>query len=133
MEKPRLRLLGKPELVDSEGREVEGLKGVSLGLLAYLLLQDRPVGRDQLAGLFWPGAGSRHSRHSLRQLLHRLRAGLPEGIIRGSENLSASPDALSIDLFDFSALIRDHRPEEALDLWRGPFLSGFRRPESWEL
>ena len=109
------------------------MRGVPLVLLAYLLLQERRVSRDHLAELFWPGPHPKHSRQSLRQALFRLRGVLPEGTIKGSEELSASAHDLTTDIHQFHELIRDHRVGEALDLWRGPFLGGFGRPESWAL
>ncbi|MFC1575534.1 SUMF1/EgtB/PvdO family nonheme iron enzyme, partial [Gemmatimonadota bacterium] len=133
MARVRLNVLGPPELLDPRGRVIEEVRGVPLVLLAFLLLQKRPVSRDHLAGLFWPGPDPARSRHSLRQALFRLRSGLPKGTITGAEGLSASHQAIESDIQELFGHIREQQVEAALSLWRGPFLSGFRRSESWEL
>ncbi|HMN30270.1 MAG TPA: BTAD domain-containing putative transcriptional regulator, partial [Caldilineaceae bacterium] len=49
----------------------------TLPLWAYLLLNPNPVGRDQLAGLFWPEVSETEARSNLRRHLHDLRRALP--------------------------------------------------------
>ena len=51
-------------------------------LLAYLLIhRDAPVPRQHLAFLFWPDSSEAQARTNLRNLLHKLRAALPQAVL----------------------------------------------------
>lgn len=58
-------------LVDGADITPRGRK--SRALLAFLLIEDRPVARDQLAGLLWSERGQAQAHGSLRQCLTELR------------------------------------------------------------
>jgi DNA-binding SARP family transcriptional activator/predicted ATPase len=78
------------------------------GLLAYLGLEsDRPLRRENLAGLFWPDASEQHARHSLSQALYSIERALSPNL--AAHLLSASHNEicfnrvhcqLDVDMFD---------------------------------
>jgi DNA-binding SARP family transcriptional activator len=128
-----LRVLGPPGVVDGEGRAVEGLSPLFLLLVAYLALHPKPLPRDHLARLFWPGAEAPKARHSLRQLLSRIRSRLPGAITTSNDHVGVHPGCLSTDLEDLEAALGEGSLARAVPLWRGEFLEGLSRPGSWEL
>lgn len=81
MSECRVDVLGPPRiLVDGEDRE--HLRHKAVAMLAYLLVEDRDVGRDTLATLFWPGSGQSGARRNLRTALHEVRAALVPGAVQ---------------------------------------------------
>lgn len=136
----RLRLLGSP-LVEGgpEGASPGGIPGRILALLA-LLGTGGPGGRtrDKLVGLLWPEQSQTTARHSLSDVVYRVRRLLGEDVVRtDGELLSLNPDAIEIDAREFAEAIARGDLEAAIDLYRGPFLDGFhlsgsrREFESW--
>jgi DNA-binding SARP family transcriptional activator len=104
-----IRLLGRPELT-REGRPVAPPRGgKSWGLLAYLLLADRPASRRELAELLFPDAGD--PLGALRWSLAQLRAalGVREGL-RGDPPSLELPPGTEVDV---RVLASGTRPEES--------------------
>lgn len=68
-----------------------------------------------------------HARKALRQTLYGLRQSLGPGVVtgKGAEIVGVDPERLWCDAAAFSAAVEDGRDEEALELYRGPFLEGF--------
>lgn len=122
-------------------------------LLAYLCLESRrPHLRETLSSLLWPEAGDAAARANLRQAIYKLKLGLGEH--QGARFLQVSrdvvqlnPDApLWVDAAAFSALVQSTRLHghvhlhecpvclanlrEALQIYRGDFLSGVSLPDS---
>jgi Tol biopolymer transport system component/DNA-binding SARP family transcriptional activator len=128
----RLDLLGSGRFRLGDGKP-QSLTGLPLAVLAYLALSGRPVPRDHLAVLFWPGSERAKALHGLRQTLSRLRATLPVDVIRGDGSLRIDEAALTTDVSELFVHLKAGRLPEALELWRGPLLEGFRRPKCWEL
>lgn len=146
-----LRCLGTFHITFADGREpaIETSKGKAL--LAYLATEsDRPHLREQLATIFWPEADQKAALQSLRQALYALRRQLQPA---GSASTASTYLAVTrqdvafnfdsehwIDVEAFATLIRStqhhaHRQvdmcpecvvqlEEAVELYRGEFLSG---------
>lgn len=127
-----LELLGPPRLVTPQGESLLAA-GLPLALLAYLVLEDREVPREHMAGLFWPGMDRSRQLHNLRQTTLRIRNGHEEHPLLGNGTLSIRPGSLVTDVDEFLRNVAECRIAEAISLWRGPFLQGFRRPQSWEL
>lgn len=132
----RLYTLGTIALADDAGTEVARVlrQPKRLGLLAYLALA-RPRGfqrRDTLLGLFWPELDSDRARGALRQALYTLRRSLPEGVLetRGDEEVGIASGALWCDAHEFEKAMREDRPAEALELYRGDLLEGFHVPDA---
>ncbi|MBT8217780.1 MAG: AAA family ATPase [Acidimicrobiia bacterium] len=79
----QIRLLGGL-LIESNGRTLPRIPSrPGRSLFAYLVLnRDRPIGRDQLTGLFWPDMSDTQARRRLSQALWQVQtllteAGLP--------------------------------------------------------
>ncbi len=125
-----LRVLGTVDLT----RDGESLAGVlaqpkRVALLAYLAVAARGgyLRRDVLISLFWPEQDAEHGRASLRQLLHGLRGGCGDPVLRnrGQEEVGLDPAHLSCDVWAFRDAVEAHAPEEAIREYRGPFVRGF--------
>ncbi|MBC7897923.1 MAG: hypothetical protein H7066_21055 [Cytophagaceae bacterium] len=95
-------------------------------LLAYLAAQDRDglVSRDALVALFWPQYDEQRARGALRQALAFLRRSLGEHAIRslGDDAVGVDRTVVSCDLTVFRTCLLDGRDDDAVALYRGPFL-----------
>jgi predicted ATPase/DNA-binding SARP family transcriptional activator len=100
-------------------------------LLAYLLIhRDAPVPRQHLAFLFWPDSSEAQARTNLRNLLHKLRAALPQAdryLVIDQQTMqwqSSAPFRLDVDDFlslaGRSASISDLKA--AVQLYGGDFM-----------
>lgn len=102
-----IRLLGAPEITDTDGTAVR-LGGKPTGLLAYLVLEhDRRHSRASLAAMFWPDRGD-SARDNLRLALHGLRKALGPvlpWIEADRTHLRCRPErgGLSVDVLDLLA------------------------------
>jgi DNA-binding SARP family transcriptional activator/class 3 adenylate cyclase/tetratricopeptide (TPR) repeat protein len=144
MARLRLFLLG-PFEVERDREPVTDLATAKVrALLAYLAIeagylegQVRPHRREVLAGLLWPDWPERSARTNLRNALSILRKAIGDRdatppyllITRETIQFNTASDHW-IDVAKFSDLIRAGqtdvaRLEEALALYRGPFLEGF--------
>lgn len=130
----RLHTLGTIALADETGTELTRVlrQPKRFALLAYLALA-RPRGfqrRDMLLGLFWPELDADRARAALRQALYTLRLSLPDGVLetRGDEEVGVPSGALWCDVHEFERALREGRPAEALELYRGDLLEGFHVP-----
>jgi DNA-binding SARP family transcriptional activator len=124
----------KPEIcVATLGRLVIGPTGrrqwrsalppVRSALLVFLAVE-RDVSREDALALFWPESGESQARHSLNQVLHRLRADLGGDWVRvAGDRLQATP-ALHADVHEFMAAIEASEPNRAIALYGGRFLQG---------
>ena len=110
-----------------------------LALLIYLALQNgRLCQRDTLLALFWPELDEAHARNALSKTLGRVRESLGDGIIRahGAQELGLASGALNVDVETFRAALQRKAWAQALEQYRGDFLSGFHLAatpafESW--
>jgi DNA-binding SARP family transcriptional activator len=104
----------------------------ALGLLVYLALESRigPVRRDRILPLLWPELSEARARRALSQTLYTLRRALESDAILGSgqEDLRVDAARLRCDACDFLAALEGRRPEEALGLYRGDFMTAFHVP-----
>jgi len=129
----RLDILGPGEARDGAGEQLD-LSGLPLALLAYLAVTGRPIERDELATLFWPGSEPTRRRHSLRQALSRIRSAVPEEVFEADGTMvQVDPMWVATDRDEFLDELSGGRVAEALALWRGILLEGFRREGAWEL
>src|SRR6185503_5229647 len=125
------RTLGSLDLRAADGRELHSLlaQPKRIALLVYLCIAE-PRGyhrRDTLLGLFWPDSDQEHARTSLRKSLHILRRALGEETIlsRGDEEVAVDFGRVSCDAASLDELVRNNRPGEALELYRGDLLTAF--------
>ncbi|MEO8576042.1 MAG: tetratricopeptide repeat protein [Gemmatimonadales bacterium] len=100
----------------------------ALALLTYIAIA-LPRGlhrRDELIAIFWPDSDPVHARNSLRQSIHQLRSLLPpEALhVRGSDEVELI--GIEVDVVTFEDLLEHGREGEALSLYRGELLNGFR-------
>ncbi|WP_193367019.1 BTAD domain-containing putative transcriptional regulator [Pelagibius marinus] len=134
-----LQLFGEFQLTRENGEPV-ALSWRGQALLAYLSVVSRPVPRQVLAEMLNPGGDEQEARKALRQTVYLCRKALADGeAIRADEcGLTLSKDCLMADVRLFGNAI-DRRDNESLnaatELYRGPFLEGFRPPtaafEDW--
>ncbi len=120
--------------ITRDGQPVAGASTVRLqSLIAYLTLHaETPVSRQQLAFLFWTDSREAQARTNLRQLLHHLRAALPESdrcLETDGQNIcwrtlpdweldSAAFERTAADAQDYAAI------EQAALLYKGDLIPG---------
>ncbi len=124
----------------------------SRALLPYLALETRVHQRTELAQFLWPGYSAESARNSLRQTLHQLRQVLRDGetatwLLLTRQTVQINPAAnIRVDVTTFSQLLATcathahvavtscaaclERLQQAVDLYRGDFLSGFTVDDS---
>ena len=144
-----LYVLGLPRLeIDGQPVTVERRKAVAL--LIYLALSGRPVSRDILATLLWPGYDQATARGNLRRTLSALNATVGEGRLEIERELVTLPmvDGVWVDVVQFSRLLTEreahaHPVEELCDrclvslnaavtLYRDDFMTGFSMSDAPE-
>lgn len=127
MEKVEIRLFGGVD-VAVDGERVKGFRSQkTLALLAYLAVQQRPLSRDQLAGLFWPDVPQSDALGHLRRALHNLTKNIPDRLDVDRRSVALSPRAgLWVDIWAFEATGADSEAIEqtAVSLAAAPFLEG---------
>jgi DNA-binding SARP family transcriptional activator/TolB-like protein len=125
----RIETFGRLAIVPAGGRTAAGLPPVRSALLVFLAVE-RDVSREEVLTVFWPESNARQARHSLNQVLHRLRADLGGGWLQVSgDRLQATP-ALQADVHEFMAALAAGEPDRAIALYRGRFLQGARLADS---
>lgn len=133
----RVYMLGPPR-VEWVGRPLS-LPRRQLRALLYLLASRlQPVPREQLSFLFWPDLPDATARRRLSHLLTHLRRALPDAqLLRIDQDaVSLDPELVWADATAFQRLRAVGTAEalqEAVELFRGPFLSGFSLSGSPEL
>jgi DNA-binding SARP family transcriptional activator len=111
-------------------------KGKARALLAYLLVEaDRPHRRETLAGLLWPDHTERSARTNLRTAIGDRDAMPPYLLITRETIQSNRASDCWVDVWAFSERVKEsaptgHRLEQAIILYRGPFLEGFYGADS---
>jgi DNA-binding SARP family transcriptional activator len=92
-----IQLLGRPRIDGGSVPPYVFRSQKSWGLLAYLLLSDRPPFREQAAGLLFDRADD--PLRALRWNLSELRHGLgPEGVLEGDPLMLALPSGSQVDV-----------------------------------
>ena len=142
----KVRLFGPLE-VSVDGEPVTGFDSDKVrAFLAYLAVEsDWPHRRQKLAGLLWPDFPENSARTNLRRALSNLRQVIGDReadppylfISRQTIQLNIQSEAW-IDVARFNELHKGQgsqsssieQLEEAVDLYRGPFLEGFALPDS---
>lgn len=122
-----LTLLGPPQ-IELAGASPPRLGAKSLALLAFLVLEPGPHGRDELAALLWSDSAPDAARASLRQALHQLRSALGE-VLEISRHQVALAEAIRCDVLEFLACVA-RAPEEAAGYAVPRFLTGFDVPRA---
>lgn len=127
-----IRLLGGLT-IEQGGEAVTGLVTRKAEvLLAYLAVERRPHGRENLATLFWDDRSQEQALSNLRTLLTSLRRQLEPYLVIERATVAINPAAnVWVDSVAFEGLtasqgeeISDEQLEEALALYQGEFLEG---------
>lgn len=120
----RIRCLGGLDIrADAEKSEQVLVQGLSAAALVHLAVE-RAVTRDQVIALLWPEREGRKARHSLSQVLYELKGRLGEGWVNGRGERLLVGDRIECDAVEFERAAERGDLEEALRLYRGPFLDG---------
>lgn len=132
----RLQTLGTIDLRREGGERVDELleQPKRLALLAYLAPhQPRgPVRREKIVSVLWPDSSSTSARAALSTTLSRLRDTLGGEVLRGrgQETIVLSDRHFTSDVAAFREAFDAGRFPEAVELYGGPFLEGFRPPDA---
>ena len=145
----RLSVLGSP-ILEREGERIELDTRKALALFVYLVVTDQHHSRDSLATMLWPEHDQTQGRTYLRRALWMLKRAL------GDEPFSVGRQSLGIDMAsgfwldvaEFRRLLAtcdEHTHErldsceeclalltEAVDFYKGDFLTGFTLPDAPE-
>jgi serine/threonine-protein kinase len=128
----RLLTLGGAALVDSTGLVVAEQRR-RLALLVLLASgRERGVSRDKLIAALSPESPSDSARHALHQLLYYLRQQVGDDAFLGTDPLRLNRDVVGFDVAEFEAALAAGALEDAVALYRGPFLDGFHLGDSIE-
>jgi TolB-like protein/DNA-binding SARP family transcriptional activator/Flp pilus assembly protein TadD len=128
----RLNLLGPFEVLTGDGRALLIPGKRPQALLAYLAMPaGRMRSRSELASLLWGRRDDRRARHSLSQVLTRLRSWLDEGapdlLVAVGDEVMLDPSRMEVDAARIELQARGASPESmatAARLYRGDFLEG---------
>jgi DNA-binding SARP family transcriptional activator len=132
------KTLGSVDLQRSDGTTLRSLlaQPKRLALLAYVAME-APGGfvpRERIMSVLWPDSDSARARQSLRNSLYQIRrsAGADVLINRGAVDLGVNPSRLLVDAVALRTAAEEERYEDAVDLYGGPFLSGFHLDDAPE-
>src|SRR6478672_2196828 len=107
----RLKSLGQTLIEADDARLTPAAETVFATALYLIIETGRPVGRDELTQLLWPGVSEAQAQHGLRQALYRLKS-LGATIKADRSALILSPRYCSTD-FAALCLTMDPLNEEA--------------------
>ncbi len=144
--KLHIHLLGSPQ-IEWNDQALAIPRRQTRALLYRLAIHMQPVPREQLCYLFWPDTSETIARRNLSHLLTHLRHALPvpelllskdDCIALGIRNVLS--DTVAFEQLSATSEAHPHIKtiQQAVDLYRGSFLSGFSLPtkpefEDWTL
>jgi DNA-binding SARP family transcriptional activator len=127
----RLLTLGTLQVLDAAGQPLNAVvvQPKRVALLAYLAVAS-PRGfhrRDQILLVFWPDLTEDRARNALRQAVHHLRQNLGDDVIlsRGADEIGIREGTVWCDVNALEAELAQGHDAAAVELYRGPLLSGF--------
>jgi DNA-binding SARP family transcriptional activator len=119
-----LTLLGPPSVTFTDGGTIVPQPGAKvLALLTYLVLEQGPHSREELAGLLWGESPEPEARASLRQALKHLRDALGN-IVGSARSVVQLTEPIQCEVRDFRKRALEE-PERALTTEIPRFLAGF--------
>ncbi len=136
----RISMLGPPG-VKKAGRPLSISRRQTRALLYYLAAHLQPVPREQLCFLFWPDTPESTARRNFSRLLTLLRRALstPTALVVSDDHVGLDASQVWADTATFERLCRapGSQPrvealQQAVDLYRGSFLTGFSLPTNPE-
>lgn len=98
-------------------------------ILVYLTLE-RVCTRDALLAVFWPDSDGDSAGHRLSQAVYALRRAIGEDCIETKGRELRAGARLEADALEFERAIEAERYDEAIALYRGPFLAGVHLAET---
>lgn len=124
----QIRLLGALE-IQRANELVNGFESTKAqALLAYLVLQQQPIPRTTLVGLFWPDKSEQRGRNNLSVVVHNLSNLLPGAIQANRQQVGfACPPNCWVDAHKVAQLLALGEPpalDAAVPLYRGELLAG---------
>jgi eukaryotic-like serine/threonine-protein kinase len=128
----RLLALGGAALVDSTGVVVAEQRRRLALLVLVASGRDRGVSRDKLIAWLSPESATESARHALHQLLYYLRQQVGDEAFLGTDPLRLNREVVACDVAEFEAALDAGALEDAVALYRGPFLDGFHLGDSAE-
>lgn len=130
----QVAMLGRP-FVRWSGCEINEPGGQARALLFRLAAQPDPIPREHLGFLFWPGQSDTSKMRNVTRLCNRLQRLLPisSALVLDEEVVSLNLSQVWSDTILFRQLAEDYNrtPRISLltalvDLYKGPFLDGYR-------
>jgi len=100
----------------------------SLALLAIIAASGRGgASVDQILTLLWPDLDSERASNNLKQTKHAASAIIgTDALVRTNTKIRLNTDVVSVDLWDYRDAISAGALEDAVALYDGTFLDGFR-------
>ena len=123
-----LKVLGGAVLLGRGGVPVKGraVHRRRLALLSLLAVARRPVGRERLIGYLWPEHPTDGARRLLSESLYVLRQELgDDALVSGGNDVTLNPRIVTSDVGEMEGALEGGDLEQAVALYRGPFLDGF--------
>jgi DNA-binding SARP family transcriptional activator len=134
----RVYLLGPPRVEVGDAALSVPRRQVR-ALLYRLAAQPQAILRERLALLLWPDIPESEARRRLTRLLTHLRRALPssELLVTSGNHIGLDVERVWSDVMDFEQLYATETRsleslQQAVNLYRGPFLAGFSLPNSAE-
>ena len=128
----RLLTLGGAALVDATGVVVAEQRRRLALLVLVASGRERGVSRDKLVASLSPESPTDSARHALHQLLYYLRQQVGDDAFLGTDPLRLNREVVGFDAAEFEAALDAGALEDAVALYRGPFLDGFHLGDSTE-
>ncbi|HEX6558687.1 MAG TPA: BTAD domain-containing putative transcriptional regulator, partial [Longimicrobiales bacterium] len=100
-------------------------------VFAYIAVE-QPVNREALLRLFWPDRETDRARHVLSQMLYELRRDLGSDCVEVHGERLVMPASCQVDVVEFEKRAAAGRCDDALELYRGPFLANVALAENPE-
>lgn len=125
-----MSLLG-PATIERAGRSIAFDTRKAIALVAYLAVTGQRHARERLAAMFWPEADEERARGALRRTLSTIRTSdAGDWLVVDGASVGLRRDGLDVDVERFRTLRSEGRLAQAVDLYRGDFLSGFSLRDS---
>lgn len=123
-----LRTFGAPVLLSDAGEPLLP-KGKPLALLVYCAAdRRRTISRDECASLLWSDTPPERARHSVRQVIWKLRRVLGADFGTRDDLITGVGSGLTTDREQFLEAVHAGDADTALTAYAGPFLEGMVLP-----
>lgn len=123
----RLLVLGGATITDdSNGGATMVAPRQTVALLAVLAIAGQAgLSRDKLVSIFWPDTESERARHALTQAMYSARRSLRcDDLFEAGADIRLNDARIATDISDFERLTAAGSFDDAVALYRGPFLDG---------